>query len=368
MPAVDLTAGSRLVFWHRYRFEPGFDGGVLEVSTDGGAAWRDIVEAGGSFIRGGYDGTIDETFGSPIAGRDAWTGGFVDAVAAAMTQVSVDVGALAGNDVRFRFRLAADPVAPLAQPGHGWWIDDVEVAKTALSCNAPPSAINDADAVDQGDSITVDVLANDSDPDGDPLTIESFTQGSDGTVSSAGGRLTYSHDGSSTDSDSFTYTISDGRGGTASATVAITVLSPAETLESIVADLEELIESDRGRSDKLEDVVAKLETALDELGKTPPARQSAMGAIEGAVGELQAAVDSGYVEFDVGSVFLNRVTGAARQPAVGAIDAATARGGATSKIDEAKRALAEGDALRAGGSAKDSVGKYKDALAKAESA
>ena len=31
-----------LVFWHRFAFENGYDGGVLETSIDGGTSWQDI--------------------------------------------------------------------------------------------------------------------------------------------------------------------------------------------------------------------------------------------------------------------------------------------------------------------------------------
>jgi hypothetical protein len=62
------------------------------------------------------------------------------------------------------------------------------------------------------------------------------------------------------------------------------------------------------------------------------------------------------------------VTGAARQLAVDAIKEATSRGGEQTKIAEANRALAEGDALRAATSFKSAVNKYKDALSKAEGA
>jgi hypothetical protein len=255
-----------------------------------------------------------------------------------MTQVSVDVGAFAGNDVLFRFRLVTDAFGPGALPGHGWWVDDIELTETAVSCNEPPTAVNDAAEVDQGNAVSVDVLANDSDPDGDPLTIASFTQGAHGTVSVAAGELVYTHDGSSTAPDSFTYTVSDGRGGTDSATVSVDVLAPAETLERVAEDLETLIEGDRGRSDKLEDVVDKLEAALAELRKTPPARQSAMGAIEGAVGELEAAVSSGYLERETGTAFTNRVAGAARQLAVDAIAAASGGGASPAKLDALAKA------------------------------
>jgi hypothetical protein len=93
-----------------------------------------------------------------------------------------------------------------------------------------------------------------------------------------------------------------------------------------------------------------------------------MGAIEGAVGELEAAISSGYLESDRGTGFLDRVTAAGRQVAVDAIGAAKARGGNAGKIDEAERALAEGDVLRASGSYKAAVNKYKDAVSKAEGA
>jgi hypothetical protein len=49
----------------------GFDGGVLEVSFDGGNTFQDILDAGGSFAMGGYNRTISTDRGSPIAGRQA---------------------------------------------------------------------------------------------------------------------------------------------------------------------------------------------------------------------------------------------------------------------------------------------------------
>ena len=52
----------------------GFDGGVLEMSTDGGNTFQDILAAGGSFAMGGYNRTIAADRGSPIAGRQAWSG------------------------------------------------------------------------------------------------------------------------------------------------------------------------------------------------------------------------------------------------------------------------------------------------------
>src|SRR5439155_26737594 len=97
---------------------------------------------------------------------------------------------------------------------------------TVKPVNDPPSANDDNATVLEGGSVTVAVLGNDTDPDlpGDTLTVSSVTQGSNGTVvNNAGVSVTYTHNGSETTSDTFTYTISDGHGGTASATVHITV-------------------------------------------------------------------------------------------------------------------------------------------------
>jgi len=90
--------------------------------------------------------------------------------------------------------------------------------------NRPPVAQNDAYTVDQNSSAnSLNVLANDSDPDGDPLTITAVGTPAHGSAAIASGRINYTPATAFSGSDSFTYSISDGRGGTATATVAITV-------------------------------------------------------------------------------------------------------------------------------------------------
>ena len=137
-PPQRLSSTSHLIFSHRYQFEDGYDGGVLEVSTDGGVTWLDVLAGGGSFVSGGYNGNIDPSFGSPIAGRAAWTGG--DATAD-MAMVEVNLGAFAGLDVRVRFRLTTDPAAAGSAPGVGWYIDDVQFTNTLVE-GACPSVVS----------------------------------------------------------------------------------------------------------------------------------------------------------------------------------------------------------------------------------
>ena len=90
--------------------------------------------------------------------------------------------------------------------------------------NAPVVTGNSDATTDEGGSVTTDVLSNATDADGDPLTVIIDTQGTNGLASvNSDGTITYTHDGSETTSDSYTYTISDGNGGSDSGVVSITV-------------------------------------------------------------------------------------------------------------------------------------------------
>lgn len=94
--------------------------------------------------------------------------------------------------------------------------------------NDPPVARADKRSLQPGQILSpLDVLANDSDVESDTLSIASFTQPALGTVSLNGtGTLRYEPLlGSPTGEDSFTYTISDGHGGTSSATVTLLISS-----------------------------------------------------------------------------------------------------------------------------------------------
>ena len=65
---------------------------------------------------------------------------------------------------------------------------------------------------------------------------------------------------------------------------------------------------------------------------------------------------------------MDQLARTARQLAQEALDQAVAQGGDSVVIADAQQTLAEGDTLRESGAFKDAVSKYKDALAKAESA
>ena len=93
--------------------------------------------------------------------------------------------------------------------------------------NTPPVA--GADTIQRYPNSTVKVrvstlLANDSDADGDPLNFTaSLTSGNGGTITVAGGWVIYTPAAGFTNADSFTYTITDGQGGSATGTVTVAI-------------------------------------------------------------------------------------------------------------------------------------------------
>ncbi|MBN1123295.1 MAG: cadherin-like domain-containing protein [Anaerolineae bacterium] len=99
-------------------------------------------------------------------------------------------------------------------------------ATASASANTPPEANADSATTAPDTPITIDVLANDDDDDGDSLEITDYDdpsdEGSDVDCSS-GTECVYTPKTGFTGPDVFTYTISDGNGGTDTAVVSVTV-------------------------------------------------------------------------------------------------------------------------------------------------
>jgi hypothetical protein len=129
-PVFTITSPTaQLTFRNNYATELGYDGGVLEISLNGGA-FTDILAAGGSFVSGGYNRTLSSGFSNPLPGRQAWSGnsnGYVTTV------VNLPAAA-SGQNVQLRWRFGSDS----SVSGTGWRVDTIQVFG-GYSCDTNPA-------------------------------------------------------------------------------------------------------------------------------------------------------------------------------------------------------------------------------------
>jgi len=133
----------QLVFRHKYDLEQGFDGGVLEISLNGGA-FADIQSAAGTFVTNGYTAAISSFYQNPLAGRRAWSGhsgGFMTTI------VNLPPG-LAGQNFQLRWRLGSDS----STGAGGWFLDTITLTQTTYTCSSgfPRPLVEDAGPVGPG--------------------------------------------------------------------------------------------------------------------------------------------------------------------------------------------------------------------------
>jgi DNA/RNA endonuclease G (NUC1) len=107
--------------------------------------------------------------------------------------------------------------------GHGG-SDTATVNVTVTNVQDAPDAVNDSATIaEDSGANSVSVLGNDTDVDNDTLTVSAVTQGTNGSVTNNGTSVSYTPNANFFGTDSFTYTIGDGHGGTDTATVNVTV-------------------------------------------------------------------------------------------------------------------------------------------------
>jgi hypothetical protein len=94
-----------------------------------------------------------------------------------------------------------------------------------MSNKAPDMAVDTATTT-QGTAVTINVLANDADVNGDALTITAVSKPQFGTATTDGQTVTYTPNANFVGNDNFSYFVSDGKGGTAAGAVSITVNGP----------------------------------------------------------------------------------------------------------------------------------------------
>ncbi|MFT5523747.1 MAG: hypothetical protein ACI9HK_001695 [Pirellulaceae bacterium] len=101
---------------------------------------------------------------------------------------------------------------------------DTAIVTVSVTANPPPEALDDSASTDEDTTVTVDVLANDSDPQGETVSITGIaTQGNLGVATINNGEIDYVPNSDANGTDTFTYTVTDNNGGVDSATVTITI-------------------------------------------------------------------------------------------------------------------------------------------------
>ncbi|MFN3858803.1 MAG: Ig-like domain-containing protein [Caulobacter sp.] len=106
------------------------------------------------------------------------------------------------------------------------------------SANAHPIAIDDLYRTSKDSPLTIDPRDNDADPNGDPIVISMASGGSNGSVTFLGDSVTYSPNVDYIGSDAVTYTITDGAGGSATATISFVVTDNRAPIAQDDADFE----------------------------------------------------------------------------------------------------------------------------------
>lgn len=216
-----------------------FNTGAVEVaighSGPGAASTTVNLATGGAYTLSVFvaadDNNTGNSSGEQVLFNGSAVGGPLDAnLGAAASLVSTSVVAVAGtntvgittNDDWFGWSLAVlAPTAGVAPP------------------NQPPVATADTLTTRFGTLGSLNVLANDTDPNGDPLAVSSFTQPANGSVAiDSTGLATYTPTAGFYGSDSFTYTVADGKGGTATGSVAVTVNPPPTVAVAVTGTAE----------------------------------------------------------------------------------------------------------------------------------
>ena len=142
------------------------------------------------------------------------------------TGTSTTIGGLT-PDTAYEVRVRAEN-----GEGKGDWSSSGTATTGADTANTAPNAVDDAATTAPGTAVTIDVLANDSDADGDPLSVDSVDDPANGAAAINGdGTLTYTPDAGFTGSDVFDYTVSDGEDDD-TATVTVLVSAVASELSA----------------------------------------------------------------------------------------------------------------------------------------
>ncbi len=118
-----VSAYSKLSFWHKFNTEDGWDGGVAEISTNGGTTWTDL---GANMLTNPYNNTLGAGTGNNLSNRAAFSG-----LISSFIKTTVNLSPFAGQTAKLRFRFASDDNTAGTGTPTGWFVDDIDITNTA---------------------------------------------------------------------------------------------------------------------------------------------------------------------------------------------------------------------------------------------
>ncbi|MEJ8755452.1 T9SS-dependent M36 family metallopeptidase [Pontibacter sp. H259] len=117
---VTIGENALMRFWHSYATEEGFDGGIVEISTNNGLTWTNL---GSKMIQNGYNSSIPLENAATISGP-AFTGN-----SNGYLQTIVDLASYKGQKVLVRFKMASDVLTAAT----GWYVDNVDIVSNPVT-------------------------------------------------------------------------------------------------------------------------------------------------------------------------------------------------------------------------------------------
>ena len=115
--ALPPSTSPRLSFSHRFNTEDGWDGGVVEISNNGGSTWSDL---GSRMTTGGYNGTLGAAPTNVLTNRSAFTG-----TISSFMLTTINLTDFAGQNIKIRFRFGSDDNTAAPSGTSGWFVDNI---------------------------------------------------------------------------------------------------------------------------------------------------------------------------------------------------------------------------------------------------